>query len=89
MSGMTVHKGGKAGRAAAGGRESGLEPRAHLLWLRVSGGEGQRHSSQDLEKNIAEEDIAVAAGGRQGTAGSREKLNLVRGDHGLLVAHGS
>ena len=89
MSGMPEHKGGQEGRATDGSRMGGLTPRAHLLWLRVSGGEGQRHSSQDLERNIAEEDIAVAAGGRQGTAGSRENPFSVRGDHGRITAHGS
>ena len=45
VSGMPAHKGGQTGRATEGSREGGLTPRAHLLWLRVSGDEGQRRSA--------------------------------------------
>ena len=88
MSGMTVHKGGKAGRAAAGGRESGLEPHAYLLWLRVRDSGSAFVLAANLEKNIAEEVGAVAGGGRQGTAVDSGNPFSVRGHRGLLIAHG-
>ena len=45
VSGKPVHKGVREGRATEGSREVGLTPRAHLLWLRVRGDEGQRRSA--------------------------------------------
>ena len=45
MSGKPVPEGRWEGYATEGSREVGFTPRAHLLWLRVSGDEGQRRSA--------------------------------------------
>ena len=89
MSGMAVRKGGQTGRATEGSRESGLTPRAHLLQQRVCGDAGPARHGNLAEKNIAEEDGAVAVVGRQGTADDRENQFSVRGHRGRNIARGS
>ena len=89
MSGMTAHKGGRAGRATDGSREGGLTPRAHLIWLRVRALPRVSLPLQSLEKNIAEEGGGVAVVGRQGKVDDRENRFSVRGHRGRIIAHGS
>ena len=89
VSGMPVHKGGQAGRATEGSRESGLTPRAHLLQQRVCGDAGPARHGKIAQKNIAVEDGAVAGGGRQGTAVDRDEQFSVRGHRGRIIARGS
>ena len=89
MSGMAVMAGGPTAKENREGREGGSEPRAHLL-EQLAGDSGARAAiCRQSENIIAEEVGAVAAAGRQGTAGDREKPNLVRGHHGRIIARGS
>ena len=64
--------------------------RARTCWRssRVTAARVQQTAAAG-RKNIAEENVAAAGDGREGTAASRENVNLVLGHRGCVIAHAS